>query len=443
MKERDKLIQKPKGTRDFSPEEMEIRRLVEEKVRKICKKSGFREVKTPTFEYTDLFELKSGEEIIEDIYDFEDKSGRNIALRPEITAPVMRFYSESLRARPKPLKLYYIGNCFRYEQPQKGRYREFWQFGTEIIGGNIKKCNAESIHLACSILDEFDLDFSIEIGHLGILRGVLENGSLTLKEQNKVMSLIDKGEEKKLFDLIEKAGASDEIISAVDSLINMDKNKSKSEILDCTHNIVKEFDIAKKNFEEFVKVLEIFDGYKKDFDYIINFGISRGLDYYIGTVFEIFVSELGAQNQICGGGSYKIPPLMDKESTGFAFGFDRLVEALSEQKSLPKISPNPFIMISPVSEEFRKEALNLTLQIRRFLPADIDMTDRGIGDQLSYANSLDIPYVGIIGEKEVEEKTISLKNMVTGEQSKIEFKEIIEFLKSKYKSECGEDDIGY
>ncbi|MCG2825715.1 MAG: ATP phosphoribosyltransferase regulatory subunit, partial [Thermoplasmatales archaeon] len=178
------MIQRPRGTRDFGPDEMFRRRQVENIMRKTCKTFGYREIATPTFESTALFTKKSGEGIVKQLYNFKDKAGRDIALRPELTAPAIRFYVNEMQSLPKPLKLFYFGNCFRYEEPQKGRFREFYQFGVECIGG---KGEAEVIALAVKMLENTGLkNFELRVGHLGILRNILGNAD------SSVMTLIDK-----------------------------------------------------------------------------------------------------------------------------------------------------------------------------------------------------------------------------------------------------------
>ncbi|MCD6573425.1 MAG: ATP phosphoribosyltransferase regulatory subunit, partial [Thermoplasmata archaeon] len=142
------MIGKPRGTRDFLPEDMAKRRWLEEKIRDVFQKYGYEEIATPTIEHLELFTLKSGEQIMEELYAFEDKGGRKLALRPELTAPVMRLYVEKLQMEAKPLKFFYFGNCFRYDRSQKARYREFWQFGCELIGSNRPEAIAELIAMA-------------------------------------------------------------------------------------------------------------------------------------------------------------------------------------------------------------------------------------------------------------------------------------------------------
>ena len=165
----------PRGTRDFSPKEMEKRRYIEESMRSTFKTFGYREIQTPTFETLELFTAKSGEAIIDEIYHFRDKGGRNLALRPELTAPVIRFYVDKLQMEPKPLKLFYFGNCFRYDRPQKGRYREFKQAGCELIGTDTPIAYAELIAMAYTILEKVGLNnMRLNIGNLSILSSMFD-----------------------------------------------------------------------------------------------------------------------------------------------------------------------------------------------------------------------------------------------------------------------------
>ncbi|MEM4156258.1 MAG: ATP phosphoribosyltransferase regulatory subunit, partial [Archaeoglobaceae archaeon] len=157
-------IERPRGTRDFLPEEMEKRRAVERRLREIVESYGYREVATPTFEHSELFKIKSGEGIVEEMYVFEDKSGRELALRPELTAPIMRFFVKDCSSLPRPIRFYYFGNCFRYERPQKGRYREFWQFGVELIGSDSYLADAEVISLADKMLKSLNIEYELHIG---------------------------------------------------------------------------------------------------------------------------------------------------------------------------------------------------------------------------------------------------------------------------------------
>ena len=194
------MVQRPRGTRDFTPDVMN-RRLAFEKLlesKAIC--HGFKRIQTPIFESLDLFTAKSGPGVIKQLYAFQDKSERDLTLRPELTAPVMRMISEEMRSSPKPLRLSYFGQCFRYEESKKGRYREFFQYGVELIGASGPLAEAEVVALAIGMLEECGLlDYEVRIGHVGILRDILTG--IGLSEQGepespvaKAMRYLDKGD---------------------------------------------------------------------------------------------------------------------------------------------------------------------------------------------------------------------------------------------------------
>ena len=198
-------LQIPRGTRDFLFNEMKERKSVEKTMRLIFETYGYSEIKTPIFEELSLFTTKSGEGIKDQIYHFQDKGGRDLALRPELTAPVARMYIKEFQKSPKPVKMYYFGSCFRYERPQAGRWRQFWQFGCELIGGKSPDSEAEVISMAAHCLEELGLeDFEIHIGNLGILRNILNDANIKGKLQDQVMGVIDKGDAKELERLLEE-----------------------------------------------------------------------------------------------------------------------------------------------------------------------------------------------------------------------------------------------
>ncbi|MEM3796253.1 MAG: histidine--tRNA ligase, partial [Archaeoglobaceae archaeon] len=288
-------IERPRGTRDFLPEEMEKRRDVEKRLREIAESFGYREVATPTFEHSELFKLKSGEGIIEEMYVFKDKSERELALRPELTAPIIRMFVNECSRMPKPLRFYYIGNCFRYERPQKARYREFWQFGVELIGSDSYLANAEVIFLAYKMLKSLEIDFELNIGHVGILRSIL---SPLGDKAERAMRLIDKNDKNALKSYFDELQVDDELEEKVFRVMELKGGKE----------VIREAKEALDfDFDYLEKLLMMLDSLKVDYN--LNLGIARGLDYYVGVVFECYAKDLGAQKQICGGGSYELAKL--------------------------------------------------------------------------------------------------------------------------------------
>ena len=401
-------IEKPRGTRDFLPDEIEKRREIERIMRKIAESYGYREVLTPTFEHLDLFTIKSGEGIIEEIYAFKDKSGRDLALRPELTAPVMRLYVNECMGIPKPIRFYYFANCFRYERPQRGRYREFWQFGVELIGSSSYLADVEVIELAYRIMDELKLNFEMHVGHVGLLRHVLRD--LSEDRANKIMRLIDKRDLDTL-DRYLDGNLRDKIHSLVDMV-------GKSDVLEDAKKIIPDFD-----FDHLERVCRALD--ELEVDYKVNLGIARGLEYYTGVVFEAYAEGLGAQNQICGGGSYRLSHLFggdDVLATGFALGFDRIAEICNVD------SKKPVRVVVVSFRGLEVEALKVADAIRSKAVVVTDVMERSVKKQLSYANDISADYAVIVGEKELKKGKIAVKDLKTKEQRVVTLEEFLEIL---------------
>ncbi|MBU2565156.1 MAG: histidine--tRNA ligase [Candidatus Thermoplasmatota archaeon] len=402
------MIQRPRGTRDFGPDEMFRRRQVENIMRKTCKTFGYREIATPTFESTELFTKKSGEGIVKQLYNFKDKAGRDIALRPELTAPAIRFYVNEMQSLPKPLKFFYFGNCFRYEEPQKGRFREFYQFGVECIGG---KGEAEVMALAMKMLENAGLkNFELRVGHLGILRNILGNAD------SSVMTLID----KKNFDGV-KEKITDEKYKKLMKAVYL-----KDEIFEDKEFKGKDLDDLKNVLEE----MELF-GVKK---YSLDFSIARGLDYYSGVVFEIDCPDLGSEKQVCGGGTYNLSGLFggeEMDSTGFAIGFDRVMIALEAQRAVFNEDKMDAYVI-PIGDNAKKRGFEIANMLReKGVKCDIDLIGRSIAKNMKYADSTGVKKAVILGEDEMKENIITLRDMKTGKQEKIPVKNLIKHLKEE------------
>jgi histidyl-tRNA synthetase len=412
------MIKRPRGTRDFPPQVMEKRRAVEQKFREIAEKWGYREIATPTFEALELFTLKSGEEIVKEIYAFKDKAGRDLALRPELTAPSIRFYVNELQMAPKPLKFYYFQNCFRYEEPQKGRFREFWQFGVELIGVDTPEADAEVIALAMNMLKAVGIEAELHIGSLDILRMLMKE--IESEKQDKIIDYIDKKDQEGLQSYLNQL----KISTAAKLLDLIALRGSKSEIMFKLRDLIGETQEYKR-FAEVLKLLDIY-GVRCEVD----LSIARGLDYYTGVVFEAFAPELGAQNQILGGGSYRLAHLFggrDTPATGFGIGFDRVLEVLGSKVEVKK---SKRIMVIAVGDEVRREALKIALQLREYTPTDLDLMQRSLKHQLAHANAIGVDYALFIGEAELKSGKLTLRNMRSGEQMSLSLEEIIRRIKN-------------
>jgi histidyl-tRNA synthetase len=425
-------IQKPRGTRDFLFNEMKERKGVEITMRRIFETYGYGEIKTPVFEELSLFTTKSGEGIKDQIYHFQDKGGRDLALRPELTAPVARMYIKELQKTTKPVKMYYFGSCFRYERPQAGRWRQFWQFGCELIGGKSPGSEAEVISMAAHCLEELGLeDFEIHIGNLGILRNILKDANIQGNLQDQVMGVIDKGDVKELISLLENIDVDDNSRELLLKLIEMKGNSSIVKDVEALINCSEHACNALFELEELLESLEAF-GFS---NYVVNLGIARGLDYYTGTVFEIYVHGLGAQKQISGGGTYNLIEIFggeNVESTGFAFGFDRVMDALKKQEKFIEAKSSVDVFVTPIKSDLKLKAFDIAQKLRKNgISTDVDLVGKKLKKILSYADTLGINYVVLVGAMDIEEGNVTVKDMLTGEQEKVKIENIVDFLEHK------------
>ncbi len=423
-------ISRPRGTRDFLPNEMKKRKYVENTLRKVFQNYGYGEIKTPIFEELTLFTEKSGEAIKEEIYHFKDKGNRDLALRPELTAPVARLYLNELQRHAKPIKMYYFGSCFRYERPQAGRFRQFWQFGCELIGGRSPEAEAEVMAMAAHAIEAIGLEnYHFHIGNLGIIRGLLKDEGIS--DEQQIMGLIDKGDVNGLETYLNNSDVSK---STKEILLKLITIKGHDEVIDEVRAVIgncKEAMESLNDLEELLKLLKIF-GFN---DYIIDLGIARGLDYYTGIVFEIYVHGLGAQKQISGGGTYNLIEIFggeQVESTGFAFGFDRVMEALKIQETSIPTEEHLDVFIAPLSDDMQNHAFRLAQELRRNeISTDVDLARRKLKKLLAYADSLGVKYTILIGKREMETNMVTIKDMQTGNQELVDIKGVTEILKKR------------
>lgn len=450
----DMTIQRPRGTRDFLPDDTWRRGQVRKAMKDVLERWGYQEIATPTFEHLELFTIKSGESVTEEIYSFKDKGGRDIALRPELTAPVMRMYVSELQNAPKPQRLYYYGSCFRYERPQRGRFREFWQLGAELIGGNKPDSEAEVIALADSMLKSVGIKADIHIGYLGLIRSMLSK--VPQEQRAAIMRMIDKKERENLQAYLEDIGADHlgltELIElkgrfALDRAVELSHDLEKLACASSSRDnqasaIIKSPVGASKSgresartcrevapeqgLEEFQKMVDLLDAY--GVDATIDFEIVRGLEYYSGTVFEIYASGLGAQKQICGGGTYELCSLFggaETSSTGFGLGFDRIMEIVQ----LESKRKSPVVLV--FTPDVKQEAVKIAKELRKSVPLVIDVMGRSLGAQLKAASGSGATQVVIVGRNELDSGKLMLRDMLSGEQESLTLGEIAERLSGK------------
>lgn len=401
------LTKAVKGTQDILPKESYKYAFIENVLRDESETSGFREIRTPVFEHTELFERSVGnttDVVQKEMYTFKDRAERSLTLRPEGTAGAARAMLEhGLFNDGLPVKLSYIDSCYRYEKPQSGRLREFHQFGLEIFGTQSPIADAELIRVANNIF--------IRIGIKGISLQINSIGCPECRaEYQKVL--------KKYF-----SDNKENLCSTC--LERLERNPMR--ILDCKNPECKEIssvapviidyicDECKTHFESVKKYLG-----KAGIEYVVNPKIVRGLDYYTRTVFEFVSDNIGAQGTICGGGRYDclIEEIGDKDmpSLGFGLGIERLMLLIDKEGiEIPK--PNEIeIYVAAIGESAKVEAFDLVGKLRECsIPCEYDITDRSLKAQMKYANKIGAKYSIVLGEDEIKNGKAVLKNMRTKE----------------------------
>ncbi|WP_458404451.1 histidine--tRNA ligase [Methanobrevibacter sp.] len=427
---------RPRGTRDFLFEEMRERKQAESTLRRIFESYGYQEIKTPLFEELKLFTTKSGEEIVDQLYNFKDKSDRELTLRPEITAPVARLYLNELeKTSTKPIKLYYYGSCFRYERPQKGRFRQFWQFGCELIGAKTPQGEAEVIALCSDAINSLGITTAdVNINHLGIIRGLFKHFEISAETQREIMVVIDKGDKDLLIESLsgdEPVIDNDELNQILLKLIDLVGDKS---IIAEVEDLIEPYDEPKEALDELKELIILLEAFGVE-NYTLNLGVARGLDYYTGIVFEIYVPELGAQKQICGGGSYSLVKVFggqEVESTGFALGFDRLMNAIEELTDKEELPPYLDIYVAPISDDVRMKAYEITQTLRKNdIKADVDLNGKKFKKLMNYADKIKVEKIAIVGAKDLEENKVTIKDMISGDQELVDIDEIVTYIKGE------------
>lgn len=416
-----------KGTNDILPFDSYKYQFTEGKMLEIASLYGFREIRVPVFEHTEVFKRSVGDTtdvVQKEMYTFDDKGGRSITLRPELTAGVVRSVIEhGLVNGALPVKVCYVGGCYRYEKPQAGRLREFHQFGVECFGAQSPAADAEVISLALQVLETVGLkNISLEINSIGCPE-------------------CRKNYQNALKDYFEKH---------IDKLCDTCRDRlsrNPMRILDCKSPVCSE--IAK----DAPKVIDFlcdecqnhFDGVKAHLDaanikYTVNPQIVRGLDYYTKTVFEFVSGDIGAQSTVCGGGRYdglvKQMGGPQVAALGFGMGIERLMLALENQNADFPNEKKCDIFIAAMGEKAANKATSLCTALRRDgFEAQRDVCDRGLKAQMKYADKISSAYSTVLGDNELIENKCNVKNMKNGETFEVNLDNFSEeFMKIKLNS---------
>lgn len=417
------IIKAPRGTKDVLPNDSFRWHYLENIIRDITDLFGYKEIRTPVFEHTELFVRGVGDttDIVQkEMYTFLDKGDRSITLKPEGTAGAVRAYIEhSLYGVAQPIKMYYLTPVFRYENPQAGRLREHHQFGVEVFGGKEPSVDAEIIVLAMSLFNRLGLKgLELNINSIGC-PDCRPNYHGALKEYLK--------------------GHLEELCQTC----NTRYEKNPLRILDCKNrecaDIVKDAPIildylcddCNSHFEGLKRHLKA-----SNLDYKINPVIVRGLDYYSKTVFEVISKQIGAQGTVCGGGRYDT--LVEEcggpnvPGAGFGLGLERLLLALDSQEIPIAQELNRDVFFVSIGEEARYKAFSLMQAMRaQGILSEMDHVGRSVKAQFKYADKANVSWVCIIGDQELENKQVKLRSMKDGKEEMVSQEDIISYLQDK------------
>ena len=417
------MVERARGTRDLDPTYLARHGHVEAAFRRTAAAFGFRDVLPPTFEPLELFHRKAGPGIEQEMYVFKDRAGRDLVLRPELTAGVLRYYVNELTSAPKPIKVCSFGPTFRYEEPQRGRYREFWQYSCEILGGSPLDADAEVVALAVKSIQATGVrQVATRIGHIGMLRAWLK---VDRERQNRILHALDKRNFEMLHAELDAAGLLD-IEGTLRDLIAI---RGGPEALAKASDVLG--GVGGEGFDHLRRVSDRLAAYGVHDGVVFDMGIIRGLSYYTGMVFQIHSPNLGAEDQVGGGGSYALAELFGGDpiySTGFAIGVDRIVLA-SEAEGVAVPPPRLDAYVIPIGDAVRGKAFEIANSLRETgLSVDIDLVGRGPSKNLDYANAMGARWSVLIGERELANSAVALRNMESGEQREVAVTELASVL---------------
>jgi histidyl-tRNA synthetase len=421
----------PRGLFDILPageniENIHLWQYIEKTAKEVSLDFGFKEIRTPIFERAELFIKSSGETsdiIKKEMYTFKDRKGRLMSLRPEGTAPVMRaFIEKNLHTLPFPQKFYYIGPMFRYDRPQKGRYRQHHQFGVEYIGVDSIYAEVEVIDLLLEFYKRLGLkNISLTLNSIGDLESK-ENYKKALKEFLKPHLKELSEDSKTRFDtnplriLDSKEEKDIEILKKAPSILNFLNKNSKEHF---------------ENLKNLLNLLKI--------PYLVDDKLVRGLDYYNYTVFEILTNSKTSQNSLGGGGRYshllKNLGGPDLPGIGFGTGIERIIQKMMEQNIKIEEKTNPFVYFIPLNEETKKLSFSYVTELRHLkIPTEINLKLKKLQKALKLGNSLKTKYVVILGEDEITSKKVLIKDMEKREQKKVDLDKLKTFIENLWEN---------
>jgi histidyl-tRNA synthetase len=422
-------FQTVRGMRDLLPEEAETLNFVTCKARQTAQLYGYSEIVTPVVEPYELLSAKSGEEIRQRMFTFKDLGDRTVALRPEFTASIARVATTALKTEPKPLRVFSVGSVYRYDEPQRGRYREFWQSNFELMGSDKPEADAETILVTNNFMKAAGLrNYSFKIGHIGITRGLLNKKGIDDKIQNAILQLMDKKQYDKALELVD----DEEWRFILKDLWKL-KGETPSDTVELIEEIVDGCDEAAAANENLRDILWLASEGGCPVEKI-DPAFARGLEYYTGMIFEVNVPELDVA--LGGGGRYdKLIEVFGGEPTpavGVAHGLDRIAIAMQTQKIAISTQRGIRVMVIPVQETMRGYAVTIANRLRKAgVRAEFEVMGRKMRKALEDADKRQMDYAVIVGENEMDKDSVVLRDLTKHEQTTVKIRKILKKIREQ------------
>jgi len=415
--------QPPKGMDDLLPQEMSIKRLVEEEVRRQFRFYGYQEVETPTLEYFEVFEKKAGEEIRERMYVFADRHGRRLALRPEVTPSIARIVATRLKASPMPIRLGYIADCYRYDEPQWGRRRRFWQAGFEIIGTSAPESDAEVLLVSEDLFEGLGLlNQRFVVGHVGILRAIMSESGVGTTDQDRALGSIDRGDQETAFEMLTQAGVGTDTQETIRELTERSSD-DVDQIVREGYEILQPWSKAVGCLQNLETILKMARSGGMASTVTLRLGFARGLEYYTGFVFEQYLPKVSVA--LNGGGRYdhlvKLFGGKDLPAVGCAVGITRIQQYLAEKTE----GKSWRTWGMPVAVIYRKGcaayALRVASKLREIgVAAEVAVGGKKLGEAISQYSKKGHRFLVIVGQEEEKTGTVTMRNLSERRQVKVD-----------------------
>jgi len=416
-----------RGFKDYVPPESDTLSWIAKTFEDVVRRFGYREVRTPTVESFQLFALKSGEEIRESMFVFKDKAGREVALRPEITPSVVRVYLKEMRHWPKPIRLYYVGNVFRYDEPQFGRFREFTQAGVEILGADGLHYDVELIEILEDFYDSIDLKKRMyKVNNIAVFKELAKRAGVEGSELDRFLRYLDKGMHDKAAELLAVRGAVEEA-RAVEALASMGGNTDRIEFMRRALSGLGNAESLLRHVDTLEKYVEMVRSIGANV--VVEPAFARGIAYYTSIIFEVVVP--GFPISIAGGGRYDdLTCVYGGESlstTGFAAGIERTMLALASEGKTRHVGVQVLLVLlvdDPSVYARVYETVKMLRTSNISVQYEVQPSTR-LGRWLEYASKYSIDYVIIVGRKELEKGVATVRDMKSWSQSEVRLEDLI------------------